>query len=77
MEGDAAAAIVLALLLLVFVLRQGRVRTSRVVDDRSDDAGRTVVDLAVPRTLLAAHLRARPEFVAVRISASVFITKGP
>ena len=62
-------AIVLALLLILFIVRHGQGRTSRVIDDRTSDTGRTLIDLGVPKSLLAAELDDRDEFVSTRISA--------
>lgn len=62
-------AVVLALLLILFIVRHGQGHTSRVIDDRSSDTGRTLVDVGVPKSLLAAELDDRPEFVSSRISA--------
>lgn len=61
-------AIVLALLLLVFILRQGRGRTAEAVY-QPGTASATRIDLAVPRALLEEHLGARDELVGLRISA--------
>jgi len=66
--GIAAVALVLALLLLAFIARQGGGRTTRVAEEHRD-AGTTLVDLGVPRRLLEEELTDRPEFVAVRVSA--------
>ena len=62
-------AVILALLLILFIARHGQGRTSRVIDDRTSDTGRTLVDLGVPKSLLAAELDDRDEFVSTRISA--------
>ena len=62
-------AVVLALLLILFIVRHGQGRTSRVIDDRTSDTGRTLIDLGVPKSLLAAELDDRDEFVSTRISA--------
>jgi len=66
--GIAAAALVLVVLLLVFVLRRGGGRTGTAVE-RSDEAGSTRLDLAVPRALLEQHLGARDEFSGVHVAA--------
>ncbi len=62
-------AVVLALLLILFIARHGQGRTSRVIDDRTSDTGRTLVELGVPKSLLAAELDDRDEFVSTRVSA--------
>lgn len=64
-----AVAVVLAILLLVFIVRHGRGHTSRVLDVASSRTGRTVVELGVPRALLAEELDGRDEFVSSRVSA--------
>ena len=62
-------AVVLAVLLIVFILRQGRGHTSRVLEQHHSSTGTTLVDLGVPKALLDQDLADRPEFVATRISA--------
>lgn len=62
-------AVILAILLTVFIARQGRGHTTRLVERHDGDTGSTLVDLGVPRTLLETELADRPEFVATRISA--------
>lgn len=62
-------AVILAVLLIVFIARQGRGHTTRLVERHNGDTGSTLVDLGVPRTLLETELADRPEFVALRISA--------
>ncbi|WP_375386846.1 hypothetical protein [uncultured Amnibacterium sp.] len=66
--GIAAVAAALVVLLLAFVLRQGRGRSAAALQQR-DGTATTRIDLAVPRALLEEHLGARDELVGVRISA--------
>lgn len=66
--GVAAAAVVVGLLLLLHLLRQGRGRTRRLLTRRTDGAA-TAVDLGVPRDLLDQHLATRPELITSRVSA--------
>ena len=65
----AALAVIVAVLLIVFIVRQGRGHESAVLERRNGATGRTTVDLAVPRTLLSEHLRDHPDVLASRITA--------
>jgi hypothetical protein len=64
-----AVAVVLAVLLVVFIARQGRGHTIRIAERRSGDTGATVVEVGVPRALLDAELSSRPEFISTRVAA--------
>ena len=65
----AVVALVLGVLLVVFIVRQGRGHTAEVLDRRASSTGRTRIDLAVPRVLLADHLAENPDVIAARITA--------
>jgi hypothetical protein len=67
--GIGVIAVVLAVLLIVFVLRQGRGHTASVLEDRNGSTGRTRIDLAVPRHLLDERLGQNPDVLASRITA--------
>src|SRR5947208_16314137 len=64
-----AVALILVVLLIVFIVRQGRGHTPRLVDDHVGSSSRTLIELAAPRTLLTEHLKQRPDFIAARVSA--------
>lgn len=66
--GIAVVALVLVLLLVAFIAKQGRGRTAAALQHR-DGTTSTRIDLAVPKSLLEAHLRDRDELVGLRISA--------
>ena len=63
------AAVVLIVLLIAFVVRQGNGRTAAVVEHRADGGGRTRVDLSIPRTLLTDHLQNLPDVLGSRVTA--------
>lgn len=67
--GIGLVAVVLAILLIVFILKQGQGRTSRVLEQHSGGTGATLIDLGVPKALLEQDLSDRPEFITSRISA--------
>ena len=66
--GVATVAVVLIVLLLVFIAKQGHGRTAAALEQRT---GTTVtrIDLAVPKALLEQHLEDRAELAGLRISA--------
>jgi hypothetical protein len=66
--GVAALAVVLIVLLLAFVAKQGHGRTAAALERRTG-ATTTRIDLAVPKALLEQHLQDRPDLAGVRISA--------
>jgi hypothetical protein len=66
--GVGVVAIILAILLIVFIVKQGHGRTTRVIEQHAR-SGATLIDLGVPKTLLEQDLSDRPEFVSTRISA--------
>lgn len=66
--GIALVALVLIVLLLAFVVRQGHGRSGAALTQH-DGSSTTRIDLAVPKALLEEHLKQRGEIVALRISA--------
>lgn len=69
--------IVLAVVLLVaFVLRQGRGRTGTVVDESVGEHGQTVISSKVAEEAIQDALSARPEFVASHVS-TYRVTRTP
>lgn len=66
--GIALVCLVLILLLIAFIVRQGHGRTA-VAIQQHQGATRTRIDLAIPKALLEEHLHARPELAGLRISA--------
>ncbi|GAA2752729.1 hypothetical protein [Amnibacterium kyonggiense] len=66
--GIALVALVLIVLLLVFIGRQGHGRSAAALR-QGDGAMSTRVDLAIPRALLEEHLSERDELAGLRISA--------
>jgi hypothetical protein len=66
--GMAVVALVLILLLLAFIAKQGHGRAAAAIE-RHDGSMSTRIDLAVPRALLEQHLEQRDELVGLRISA--------
>jgi hypothetical protein len=60
--------LVLAILLVVFIARQGGGRTGRAVTEPTGDQGTTIVDAAVAEHLLQVAVAARPEFVGSHVS---------
>ena len=66
--GLVVLAVVLIVLLLVFIAKQGHGRTAAALEQRT---GTTVtrIDLAIPKALLEQHLEGRPELAGLRISA--------
>jgi hypothetical protein len=66
--GVIAIAVVLIVLLLVFIAKQGHGRTAAALEQRT---GTSVarIDLAVPKALLEQHLQGRPELAGLRITA--------
>ena len=54
--------------LVVFIARQGRGRTDRLIDVEPTADGATIVDAAVAEQMLTAALQDRQEFVAVAVS---------
>ena len=63
------AALVIAAL-VVFIARQGRGHTDRLIEAEATADGATIVDPAVVEQMLTAALQDRPEFVAVTVSTS-------
>ena len=63
-----AAAALLVLALAVFIARQGRGRTHRLIAAAPAEDGSTIVDSAVAEQMLTADLRERAEFDAVSVS---------
>jgi hypothetical protein len=66
--GIAVVSIVLVVLLLAFIGRQGRGRSAAALRQQ-DGASTTRIDLAIPRALLEEHLGGRDELTGLRISA--------
>jgi hypothetical protein len=66
--GIAVVALVLILLLLAFIVRQGHGRSAAALQHH-DGTTSTRIDLAVPRALLEEHLSRRDELVGLRITA--------
>lgn len=66
--GVGVSAVVLAVVLVIFIVRQGRGHTASVVERRDGDST-TRIELGVPRSLLETELAHRVEFVATRVSA--------
>lgn len=64
----AVVALILGLLLIAFILRQGRGHTAGVLERRTGGS-RTRIDLALPRTLLTDHLDELPDILASRVTA--------
>ncbi|MEA9986144.1 MULTISPECIES: hypothetical protein [Subtercola] len=64
----AAVALVVSVLLLVFILRQGRGHTRALLSDAPTDDGRTIVEASVAEQLLADGLSGRPELVSSHVS---------
>ena len=66
--GVVVLAVVLIVLLLVFIAKQGHGRTAAALEQRN---GTTVIriDLAIPKALLEQHLEGRSELAGLRISA--------
>ena len=62
-------ALIIALLLIAMIVRQGRGHAAAVLERRISAAGRARIDLAIPRTLLGEHLDADPDVLANRITA--------
>ena len=62
-------ALVLAVLLIVFILRQGHGHAAAVLERRNGTTGRTRIDLAVPRNLLTERLQENPDILASRVTA--------
>lgn len=62
-------ALVIAVLLIALIVRQGRGHASAVLDRRFSPTGRARIDLAIPRTLLGEQLDADPDVLANRITA--------
>ena len=62
-------ALVLAVLLIVFILRQGRGHSAAVLERRHGATGRTRIDRAVPRNLLTERLEENPDILASRVTA--------
>lgn len=66
--GVALVALVLILLLIAFIARQGHGRSAAALQQH-DGTTSTRIDLAIPRALLEEHLARRDEIAGVRISA--------
>ena len=66
--GIAAVCLVLILLLVTFIAKQGHGRSAAAIVQH-DGTSTTRIDLAVPRALLEEHLGQRDELVGLRISA--------
>ena len=66
--GIAVIAVLLIVLLIAFIARQGHGRSAAALRQH-DGATSTRIDLAVPRALLEEHLSRRDELVSLRISA--------
>lgn len=66
--GIAVLALVLILLLITFIVRQGHGRSAAALQQQ-DGTTSTRIDLAIPRALLEEHLGKRDELVGLRISA--------
>ena len=64
-----AVTVVLAVLLIVFILRQGHGHAAAVLERRNGQHGRTKIDLAVPRSLLTDRLAENPDILASRVTA--------
>lgn len=63
-----AGLVIIVVLLLMFVFRQGRGHTGRLVSTPETRAGKTVVESSFAEQLLVQALRARPEFVSAGVS---------
>lgn len=63
-----AGLVVIVVVLLVFVFRQGHGHTGRIVITPQTDAGRTVIESAFAEQLLTSALSERPEFVSASVS---------
>jgi hypothetical protein len=62
-------AVILAVVLILFISREGGGRTSTLVEQSADGSRTTRIELGVPRALLQGELSGRPEFVSTRVSA--------
>lgn len=62
-----AGAALLVVLLVAFIARQVRGRTTRLITAESTRAGATIVDAAVAEQLLTDALQGHPEFVTVTV----------
>lgn len=62
-------ALILVILLIAFIVRQGHGHAASVLERRNGPTGRTRVDLAVPRSLLTAQLEENPDILASRVTA--------
>lgn len=66
----ALALLVLAVVVLaIFIFRQGRGQTSRLVVSRTGDDGTTIIDTAVAADILHEALSRQPELIASHVSA--------
>ena len=72
--GVIAVLVILAVLLIVFIFKQGHGRTSRLLRDDSTEHGVTVVDAKVAESLLQEALDDREELVASHVTT--FDVKG-
>lgn len=61
--------VIAVIVLLVFILRQGRGHTRTVLSERTSEHGRTVVEASLAQNTLEDAISARPEFVASHVSA--------
>ena len=66
--GIAVIALVLIVLLIAFIARQGHGRSAAALQQQHGSTS-TRIDLAIPRALLEEHLGKRDELVGLRISA--------
>ncbi|MBW4042567.1 MAG: hypothetical protein HIU86_10645 [Acidobacteria bacterium] len=66
--GIAVVALLLIVLLVAFIARQGHGRSAAALEQRNG-ATSTRIDLSIPRALLEEHLGRRDELVGLRISA--------
>ena len=65
----AALAVLAAVLVAVFMLRQGRGHTRTVLSEGTSEHGRTEVDASLAANALEDAIGSRPEFIATHVSA--------
>jgi hypothetical protein len=66
--GVIAVMVLLIALLVVFIVKQGRGRTHRLIRDEQTEHGVTIIDAAVAEDVLKDALKDRPELVSASVS---------